>query len=151
MNNPKITWYVREEYDNELEYVPKKKHEEEDSVMPGEIMNIKMQVWNNRNGLEEIKDATNSKLVLYFKNYEDNFLLKLCSIKKEQDEFVPVDIDIDRGYFNLGTISGKSNNGSELNYENYYNLELKVGPLPNNIKSELKDLILDIEYDDIQI
>lgn len=150
MDNPKITWYVLEDYNDELEYVPKKKHEEDDSVMPGETMTIKMQVWNNRHSTEDVKDAANAKIVLYFKNFEDNFLLKLCSIKKENDEAKPVEIDIDRGYFELGTISGKSNNGSDLNYENYFNIELKLGPLPNNIKSELKDLVLDIEYDDIQ-
>ena len=149
MTSPKISWFVLEEYDNELEYVPKKKHEEEDSLMPGDIMTVNMQVWNNRNGIEDVSDAVNARIVLYFKNYEDNFLLNLCSFKVGQQDHKKLSIDIDRGYFELGTISGKSNSGSELNTENFFDIELKVGPIPSNVKSELKDLILDIEYNDI--
>lgn len=150
MTSPKISWYVLENYNNELEYVPKKKHEEEDSLMPGDTMHIGMQVWNNRNGIEDVSDATDARIVLYFKNYEDNFLLNLCSFKIGEGEYKKIAIDIDRGYLELGTISGKSNNGSDLNVENFYNIEFKMGPLPNNVKSELKDLILDIEYSDTQ-
>lgn len=150
MTSPKISWYILENYDEEFEYVPKKKHEEEDSLMPGDTMHINMQIWNNRNGLEDVSDALDARIVLYFKNYEDNFLLNLCSFKVGSGEHEKIAIDVDRGYFELGTISGKSNNGSELNTENFYDVELKMGPVPSNIKSELKDLILDIEYTDIQ-
>lgn len=150
MTSPKISWYILEQYDDSLEYVPKKKHEEEDSLMPGETMHINMQIWNNRNGAQDVLDAYNARIVLYFKNYEDNFLLNLCSFKVGDGEHKKIAIDIDKGYLELGTISGKSNNGSELNVENFYSVELKLGPIPSNIKNELKDLILDIEYDDIQ-
>lgn len=150
MTSPKISWYVLETYNDELEYVPKKKHEEEDSLMPGDTMHIGMQVWNNRNGIEDVSDATDARIVLYFKNYEDNFLLNLCSFKIGDGEYKKIAIDVDRGYLELGTISGKSNNGSDLNIENYYDIEFKMGPMPNNVKSELKDLILDIEYSDTQ-
>lgn len=150
MTSPKISWYVLESYDEEYEYVPKKKHEEEESLMPGDTMHVNMQIWNNRNGYEDVSDAIDARIVLYFKNYEDNFLLNLCKFKVGGGEYQDISIDIDRGYFDLGTISGKSNNGSELNTENFYNVELKMGPVPSNVKSELKDLILDIEYTDIQ-
>lgn len=150
MTSPNISWYVLESYDNEFEYVPKKKHEEEDSLMPGDTMHISLQVWNNRNGSEDVADAQDARIVLYFKNYEDNFLLNLCSLKVGDGEYEKVSIDVDRGYFELGTIYGKSNNGSELNTENFFNVELKVGPIPSNVKSELKNLILDIEHTDIQ-
>ena len=56
-------------------------------------------------------------------------------------------IDIDRGIFNIGNLSGRSNNGSTLNKENYREVELQFGPIPSNIRSELKSLVLDIEYD----
>ena len=118
--------------------------------MPGETVDIKMQVWNNRNGLDDVADAIDAKLMMYFKNYEDNFLLNLCSIKLGSSEYKNVVVDIDRGYFDIGTISGKANNGSELNIENFYELALKIGPIPSNVKSELKDLVLDIEYTDTQ-
>ena len=55
---------------------------------------------------------------------------------------------MDRGLIDIGTISGGANNGSILNVNNYIEFELQIGPLPTNLKSELKGLILDIEYED---
>ena len=54
---------------------------------------------------------------------------------------------MDRGIFNLKTISGSANNGIDLNTDNYVEFELQIGPIPPNVKSELKGLILDVEYD----
>ena len=54
---------------------------------------------------------------------------------------------MDRGIFNLGTISGGANNGSDLNTDNYVEFELQIGAIPMNVKSELKGLVLDVEYD----
>ena len=54
---------------------------------------------------------------------------------------------MDRGLIALGNISGSANNGSELNIDNYVKFELIIGPLPTNLKSELKGIILDVEYE----
>ena len=97
--------------------------------------------------MEDVQDATNAKLVIFFKNYEDNYLLKLCKVKLNNEEAKPVTIDMDRGLFNLGTISGGANNGSDLNTDNYVEFELQIGAIPMNVKSELKGLVLDVEYD----
>lgn len=150
MNNPIISWFVLEEVnENDYVYIPKKKHEEDESLMPGNTMKLSIQIWNNRGGQENVKDANNAKLVAYFKNYEDNFYLKLLQVKVSDEEYKNLSIDLDRGYLDLGNISGKANNGSEMNYDNYLNLELKLGPMPSNMRSEIKDLILDIEHDNI--
>lgn len=147
MMAPKTTWYVLEDIDGLFEYSPKRTHDMEGSYAPGDTLSVKIQLWNNRLGMEDVQDATNAKLVVFFKNYEDNYLLKLCKVKLNNEEAKPVTIDMDRGIFNLGTISGGANNGSDLNTDNYVEFELQIGVIPMNVKSELKGLILDVEYD----
>lgn len=147
MMAPKTTWYVLEDIDGLFEYSPKRTHDMEGSYAPGDTLSVKIQLWNNRLGMEDVQDATNAKLVIFFKNYEDNYLLKLCKVKLNNEEAKPVTIDMDRGIFNLGTISGGANNGSDLNTNNYVEFELQIGAIPMNVKSELKGLILDVEYD----
>lgn len=147
MMAPKTIWYVLEDIDGLFEYSPKRTHDMEGSYAPGDTLSVKIQLWNNRLGMEDVQDATNAKLVVFFKNYEDNYLLKLCKVKLNNEEAKPVTIDMDRGIFNLGTISGGANNGSDLNTDNYVEFELQIGAIPMNVKSELKGLILDVEYD----
>ena len=147
MMAPKTTWYVLEDIDGLFEYSPKRTHDMDGSYAPGDTLSVKIQLWNNRLGMEDVQDATNAKLVIFFKNYEDNYLLKLCKIKLNNEEAKPVTIDMDRGLFNLGTISGGANNGSDLNTDNYVEFELQIGAIPMNVKSELKGLVLDVEYD----
>ena len=147
MMAPKTTWYVLEDIDGLFEYSPKRTHDMEGSYAPGDTLSVKIQLWNNRLGMEDVQDATNAKLVVFFKNYEDNYLLKLCKVKLNNEEAKPVTIDMDRGIFNLGTISGGANNGSDLNTDNYVEFELQIGAIPMNVKSELKGLILDVEHD----
>lgn len=147
MMAPKTTWYVLEDIDGLFEYSPKRTHDMDGSYAPGDTLSIKIQLWNNRLGIEDVQDATNAKLVIFFKNYEDNYLLKLCKVKFNNEEAKSVTIDMDRGIFNLGTISGGANNGSDLNTDNYVEFELQIGPIPINVKSELKGLVLDVEYD----
>ena len=148
MNKPRISWFVLENYDGENSYVPKKKHEEEDSYSPGDTMKIRLQVWNNIGGAEDVATINNAKLVVYFKSFENNLFLNLIEVKKGSDEFKKLTLDMDRGYFELGSLSGRKNNGSEANIDNYYDIELKLGPIPSNVKSEIKDFVLDIEYSD---
>lgn len=147
MMAPKTTWYVLEDIDGLFEYSPKRTHDMDGSYAPGDTLSVKIQLWNNRLGMEDVQDATNAKLVIFFKNYEDNYLLKLCKVKLNNEEAKPVTIDMDRGLFNLGTISGGANNGSDLNIDNYVEFELQIGAIPMNVKSELKGLVLDVEYD----
>ena len=147
MMAPKTTWYVLEDIDGLFEYSPKRTHDMDGSYAPGDTLSVKIQLWNNRLGMEDVQDATNAKLVIFFKNYEDNYLLKLCKVKLNNEEAKPVTIDMDRGLFNLGTISGGAYNGSDLNTDNYVEFELQIGAIPMNVKSELKGLVLDVEYD----
>lgn len=148
MNKPIISWFVLEEHDEEFSYIPKKKHEEAESFSPGDFVTIRLKIWNNIGGTETVSDATDAKLVVYFKNFENNLFLNLIKVRKMDEEFTELDIDLNRGYFNLGSISGRANNGSDANYDNYKEIELKLGPIPENIKSEVKEFVLDIEYNE---
>ena len=145
MIGPKFTWYVLENIDGTYEYSPKKTHDMEGSYEPNDTIRVKIQLWNNRLGSEDVQDANNAKLNIYFKNYEDNYMLKLCRVKFDNLEPKPLTIDMDRGYIDIGNLSGSANNGSDLNADNYVEFELIIGPLPSNLKSELKGLLLDVE------
>lgn len=146
MMTPKITWYVLEDIDGLYEYSPKRTHDLEGSYAPNDTIKVKIQLWNNRLGAEDVQDAINAKLCIFFKNYEDNYMLKLCKVKFNNEEPKALKIDMDRGLIDLGNLSGGANNGSDLNTDNYIEFELIIGPLPSNLKSELKGLVLDVEY-----
>ena len=96
MMAPKTTWYVLEDIDGLFEYSPKRTHDMEGSYAPGDTLSVKIQLWNNRLGMEDVQDATNAKLVIFFKNYEDNYLLKLCKVKLNNEEAKPVTIDMEK-------------------------------------------------------
>lgn len=147
MLTPKLKWYVLEDIDGSYEYSPKKTHDMEGSYAPSDTLNLKVQLWNNRLGTEDVQSINNAKLCVFFKNYEDNYLLKLCKVKIKNKEAKELEIDMDRGLIDIGHISGSANNGSDLNVDNYVEFELLIGPLPSNLKSELKGLILDVEYE----
>lgn len=145
MNKPKISWYTLEDIDGNYEYSPKKTCDLDGSYEPNDTVRVKIQAWNNRLGSEDVEDVTNGRLQIYFKNYEDNYLLRLCKIKFDNEDPKPLKIDMDRGFIDIGNISGKANNGSELNTDNFIEFELLIGPLPVNLKSELKGLFLIID------
>lgn len=144
---PKMTWYILEDIDGVFEYSQKRNYDLEGSYSPNDTVSVKIQLWNNRLGTENVQDAKNAKLSIFFKNYEDNYMLKLCRLKFNGEDEKNFEIDMDRGIFELGTISGSANNGSDLNTDNYVSFELLIGPIPANLKTELKGLILDVEYD----
>lgn len=110
-------------------------------------MVVKLQVWNNRYGDKDVDSIDDAKLVIYFKNYEDNYMLNLCKIRLgDNDKLEDIVIDVDRGLYNIGLLSGMANSGSLSNKDNYRDIELVFGPIPSNIRSELKSMIIDLEY-----
>ena len=148
MDKPKISWHVLEELDiDDFEYIQCKTYNEEGSYIPGETISKTIRIWNNYSGNSSVNDANNCKLIIAFKNFEDSTLLKLISVKVDEYEQVNVEIDIDRGVIELGNLSGTANNGSTLNGSNYKTVHISIGPIPNNIKSELKSMYFYLEYD----
>jgi hypothetical protein len=149
MINPKISWQVLEsisEDDPESEYIQYKTYTEEGSFIPGEYITKSFRIWNNFNGRTDVNDAKDAVLVMAFKNFEDNFLLNLMSVTIDNKTFNDLEIDIDRAIVEIGTLSGIANSGSDINESNYKDITLSLGPIPENIKSDLKSLYLYLEF-----
>ena len=147
MKAPRITWQVLEEIgQNEYEYGIYKNYNEEDSLIPGRTLKKTIRVWNNYLGTEDIQDVNNAILVLGFKTYEDNFLLNLIKVSIDGSELKELDIDMNGGTVFFGNLSGETNNGKEANHTNYKTIDIEIGPIPDNIKSELKSLYFYLEY-----
>ena len=147
MNAPRISWQLLEQVAaDEYEYVQYKSYTEEGSFIPGDTITKTIQVWNNYLGAEDVQDANNCSLVVAFKNFEDNFLLNIMDIKVVGYENESMHIDVDRGVINIGNLSGIANTGTTSHRSNYRTIDISIGPIPNNIKSELKGLYFYLEY-----
>jgi hypothetical protein len=147
MADPKISWQVLERInENDEEYIPTRNYTEDDSYTSGEYVQKRFRVWNNYYGSTDVDDALDCKLILAFKNYEDNFLLHLINIKVNEGDWVVPNIDTDRGVVDIKDLSGLANNGTSSNAANFCEIEINIGPLPKNMRCELKSLYFYIEY-----
>ena len=132
----KISWMI---YEDEV-FVPYNTYMADGVYTTGEIISKRIQVWNNYRGTVAVDDAIDVKLVLSFKQYEDNFLLNLLTIKDaDTNTVLEPTIDIDRAIYNIGSLYGNAGG-------TYKEIELNIGPLPANLKSELKSLVFYLEY-----
>lgn len=134
--NAKISWMI---YEDEV-FVPYNTYMADGVYTTGEIISKRIQVWNNYRGTVAVDDAIDVKLVLSFKQYEDNFLLNLLTVKDaDTNTVLEPTIDIDRAIYNIGSLYGNAGG-------TYKEIELNIGPLPANLKSELKSLVFYLEY-----
>ena len=132
----KISWMI---YEDEV-FVPYNTYMADGVYTTGEIISKRIQVWNNYRGSVAVDDAIDVKLVLSFKQYEDNFLLNLLTVKDaDTNTVLEPTIDIDRAIYNIGSLYGNAGG-------TYKEIELNIGPLPANLKSELKSLVFYLEY-----
>ena len=132
----KISWMI---YEDEV-FVPYNTYMADGVYTTGEIISKRIQVWNNYRGTVAVNDAIDVKLVLSFKQYEDNFLLNLLTVKDaDTNTVLEPTIDIDRAIYNIGSLYGNAGG-------TYKEIELNIGPLPANLKSELKSLVFYLEY-----
>ena len=132
----KISWMI---YEDEV-FVPYNTYMADGVYTTGEIISKRIQVWNNYRGTVAVDDAIDIKLVLSFKQYEDNFLLNLLTVKDaDTNTILEPTIDIDRAIYNIGSLYGNAGG-------TYKEIELNIGPLPANLKSELKSLVFYLEY-----
>jgi hypothetical protein len=60
---------------------------------------------------------------------------------------VETDGDLEKGSIYIGDISGAANSGSEGNSSNYKTITFKIGPIPSNMRNELKSLYFYLDYD----
>ena len=138
---PIISWYIQDDneyaqYDNY--YLGAFNYQEKI------ILNI--QVWNNRYGEDEVDSIDNAKLLLYFNNAEDVFILNYCKIYVEGTLIKPT-IEIDRGYAYIWKLSGSINDGSDTtkNKNNFKDIQIVFSNLPANLRQGLKEMFLDIQ------
>lgn len=132
----KISWMI---YEDEV-FVPYNTYMADGVYTTGEVISKRIQVWNNYRGTVSVDDAIDVKLVLSFKRYEDNFLLNLLTVKDaDTNTVLEPTIDIDRAIYNIGSLYGNAGG-------TYKEIELNIGPLPANLKSELKSLVFYLEY-----
>lgn len=132
----KISWMI---YEDEV-FVPYNTYMADGVYTTGEVISKRIQVWNNYRGTVAVDDAIDVKLVLSFKQYEDNFLLNLLTVKDaDTNTVLEPTIDIDRAIYNIGSLYGNAGG-------TYKEIELNIGPLPANLKSELKSLVFYLEY-----
>ena len=145
MNAADLTWYVKEPdevYVAHTDYYAGSCNVNEDFVVDVELWNNK---WNNK---EDVADMHNTKLVISFANAEESVLLSLCEVKVNDGKYTkPNTSEFNRGLIELGTISGKKNNGSISNTENYKRISIKFSNIPSNFKDGLKSMFLDAQYD----
>ena len=109
--------------------------------MKNEILPTKENLQNlTQKGKNEIDDALNVKLILSFKQYEDNFLLNLLTVRSvDTNTILEPTIDIDRAVYDIGNLYGNAGG-------TFKEIELSIGPIPANLRSELKSLIFYLEY-----
>ena len=149
MEKPKISWHVLEEVDIEqYEFVQYKTYDEEGSYVPNDTIKKTIQVWNNYGGKTDVATIKNCKLIISFKNFEDSYLMNLIKVQVGESDYQELEIDIDKGSIDIGNLSGLANNGSTQNITNYKQIHFSIGPLPDNIKSELKSMYFYLEYNE---
>ena len=149
MEKPRISWHVLEEVSvDSYEYIQYKVYDEEGSYTPTETIEKTIQVWNNYCGRVDVADLTNCRLVISFKNFEDSYLLRLIKVQINESSYMDLELDLDKGIIEIGNLSGTANNGTSVNTSNYKTIHFSIGPLPNNLKSELKSMYFYLEYEE---
>lgn len=143
MKGPQISWFIKEP-DNTL--APYQEYYA-GSYRPSESMFIQVQVWNNRWGQEKVENAIGARLSIFFDTIEDSAILNLCSVKIDGEDYKNLIIEGNKGYVDIGTLSGNMNDGSINSIDNYLNVTIKFGPVLNNMKNSLKNMFIDLEFD----
>lgn len=143
-NNSKITWYILEdeEYIQDDEYYL-------GSFSPDSEIQLKVQVWNNRYGKNNVESIPNARLAIYFDSIEDSMLLEYCTVSINDNNLTKIPVMFGKGIIDIGLLSGNSNNGMDIidNIYNFKNISISFKGFPTNLKNGIKNMFLDIELD----
>ena len=143
-NNSKITWYILEdeEYIQDDEYYL-------GSFSPDSEIQLKVQVWNNRYGKNNVESIPNARLAIYFDSIEDSMLLEYCTVSINDNNFTKIPVMFGKGIIDIGLLSGNSNNGMDIidNIYNFKNISKSFIGFPTYLKKGIKNMFLDIELD----
>lgn len=144
MKDPQISWHITERKSSNLidgEYFA-------GAYSPSDTEAIfDLQVWNNIWGTEDVSDIENPILVLMFNCIEDSKLLQYCKVSIDNGIYQDLEILEDRALIAIDRIlSGKANKGSEADANNYVKIAVKFGPISYGMKTGLKSLLIDLQY-----
>lgn len=143
----KITWFIRKSPEDS--YTPSNDYYF-GSINGNNTTSIYIQVWNNYQGLTDIEDIKNAKLIIKTLTLDDSYLFDYLTVKVNGITKVPVSYSDVKYGVTIGTLSGAANNGSENNQnklvdKNMCNIELVIKNVSHKIKEDIKNLILNIE------
>lgn len=144
MDKPKITWHV----ETEAGLLSKKEYHA-GTYAPGDVIKIKIQVWNNRWGVENAPDLRDAVVNMYFNTVEDSALLSLCSLEVDDMGTVPMTIRDTKASARLGrNLLGLANDGNpskSANRENFTTLTFSFDAKTYRMKeNDLKSLYFEM-------
>lgn len=145
MQDPKISWFVK---DPDGIFVPQNEYHAGTYTKADKIV-VDFQIWNNRWGVEDVKELTNPVLNFYFDTIEDATLLNLCKITVDEYDNIPLMIKEQKASAVLGrSLSGVKNNGDETaaaNRNNFVNIRFEFDAADYRLKeNDLKNLYFEL-------
>ncbi len=146
MEDPKITWYAKlnkeTQYEETNDYYA-------GSYTPGHAIDVDIQIWNNRFGLDDVATLSDFYIVVSFDRVEDSSLFDYCTIVLNDANIIPLKKNGKKAVLELPDtvkLSGTKNDGTlDSNVDHYMNLEFQFDAEGTKLKeNDLKDMYFQI-------
>lgn len=146
MEDPKITWYAKlnkeTQYEETNDYYA-------GSYTPGHAIDVDIQIWNNRFGLNDVATLSDFYIVVSFDRVEDSSLFDYCTIVLNDANILPLKKNGKKAILELPDtvkLSGTKNDGTlDSNTDHYMNLEFQFDAEGAKLKeNDLKDMYFQI-------
>ena len=146
MEDPKITWYAKlnkeTQYEETNDYYA-------GSYTPGHAIDVDIQIWNNRFGLDDVATLSDFYIVVSFDRVEDSSLFDYCTIVLNDANISPLKKNGKKAVLELPDtvkLSGTKNDGTlDSNVDHYMNLEFQFDAEGTKLKeNDLKDMYFQI-------
>ena len=139
----KITWYVKQSGD----FLPETNYYA-GTYSPGGVVELEIQIWNNRWGTTNADTVFNAVLNMMFDTVEDSAILPLCKLSTDVQQ-LPLLIRGQSASAVLGKhLVGAKNDGdasNPANEDNFITLKLEVDLSDGRFKAnDLKNLYFDL-------
>lgn len=146
MEDPKITWYAKlnkeTQYEETNDYYA-------GSYTPGHAIDVDIQIWNNRFGLDDVATLSDFYIIVSFDCVEDSSLFDYCTIVLNDANIIPLKKNGKKAVLELPDtvkLSGTKNDGTlDSNVDHYMNLEFQFDAEGTKLKeNDLKDMYFQI-------
>lgn len=147
ITEPILTWYTR--VDDSADFIPTEEKYLGTYTARKNIA-VRIQLWNNRFGIEDVKDLKNFSVKVFFQDAEDSSLLKYLTFEDKDGNTIEME---NFGKFilvkfpNDFTLEGKANNGiTNENKKNYTEFKIVFNaPETTQLKEgDLKNIYLEV-------